>query len=168
MTMTAAIVAGMPMHPLLVHIPVAFVPLAALGALIVAARRQWLATYGWIVAALAALAFAGSLLAVNTGDSLTDTLRASGQTISTRLRDHAQMGDRVPWVVGLFLVVTLAWLLVARRHPRTSEPRATVGIRTPRAAIAALAVATVLCGAAATTAVLVTGHSGASSVWDQP
>ena len=37
---------GLPAHPLLLHIPVVFVPIATLGGLALAARPDWLLRFG--------------------------------------------------------------------------------------------------------------------------
>jgi len=43
------IAAALPTHPLLVHIPVVLVPLAAFGAIAIAARPKWMTHYGLLL-----------------------------------------------------------------------------------------------------------------------
>ena len=123
------------------------------------------------------------------GEALEEELEDTGMTIGATLRDHAEMGDRVPLLVGVFLVLVIAWYVLARRARRAeaggsdpasdpaSEPApgaapgggaARTGV--PRAAVIGVLVASVLAGVVATVSVIRTGHSGASSVWgaDEP
>jgi hypothetical protein len=160
-------VGGLPAHPLLVHIPVVVVPLAALGAVVMAIRSRWLPTYGPLVAALSFVGFVGALLAANTGEDLQDQFRASGQTISATLSDHAEMGDGVQLFAGLLFVLVLAWVLVDRWRRHAGDERAAAVLRRPRAVLAALAVVACLAGVAATASVVAAGHSGATVVWEK-
>ena len=58
---------GLPAHPLFVHLPVALVPLAAIGAVCMAVRPQWRQRFGVPVAIIAGVGFIGTLLAASTG-----------------------------------------------------------------------------------------------------
>lgn len=46
-------VLGVPLHPLVAHVVVMFVPLAALGTIAVAAVPRWRSTNGWLEGAAA-------------------------------------------------------------------------------------------------------------------
>jgi len=161
------IIGSLPTHPLLVHIPVAFVPLAALGVVVLAVRPSWLRTFGPLVAGFAAVGFVGAVLATSTGETLEDDLRSTGMALSDRLHDHTEMGDRVQVVAGIFLVLTLAWVLFAAWRRRVGDERATAKVRKPRLVALVLSVLVVASGAVATASVVAAGHSGASSVWEQ-
>ena len=82
---------GLPAHPLVVHLPVVLVPLAALAVLALALRPRLLRTFGVVVTVLAGVGFAGALLATNSGEALEESFRAAGQTIPETLRDHAEI-----------------------------------------------------------------------------
>ena len=69
-------------------------------------------------------------------------------------------------IVALFFVVTLVWVVGSWWRRRVGEERATARLRKPRIVFAGLAVAAVLTGVVATVAVIDTGHSGATSVWE--
>jgi uncharacterized membrane protein len=158
---------GLPAHPLLVHVPVVLVPLAALGVLAMAVRPTLLRTFGIAVTALVGVGFVGAVLAANSGEALENSRRAAGETISATLQDHAEMGDGVQTLAGVFFALTLAWILFSRWRGRVGEERATAVVRRPRVIAAVLAVLVVLSGAVATVSVTWTGHSGARSVWEK-
>jgi uncharacterized membrane protein len=160
------IAASLPMHPLLVHIPVVLIPLAAIGVLAIAIRPRWMATFGWLVAGLAGVGFIGTLLAANTGEELMDTLRESGQRISSTLDDHAEMGDSAQAATGVFFLLVLAWVVFAWWRRRKGEEAATATVRKPRVIAGVLCAIAIVGGVLATASVTVTGHSGATSVWE--
>jgi len=158
---------NMPAHPLLVHVPVVLVPLATIGVVALALRPALLRTLGPIVAGLAGVGFVGALLATSSGESLEDSYAATGQTISTTIKDHAEMGDQARLAILAFFVVTLAWVVVTARRRRAATPPDTTTRRAPTRVVGALMVLSVLSGVVATTWVIRTGHSGASSVWEK-
>ena len=137
-------IAGLPMHPLLVHAPVVLLPLGALGLLLVLVRRAWRERYGFLVGA-ALVAGAGAAFAA----------AESGEALAKRVgvpADHSTWGDRLPLAAGALAVVALGWLLSTRRSAQS-------GLAKGLGALAAvLAVAVV-----ALTALV--GHSGASAAW---
>ena len=157
---------GLPAHPLVVHLPVVLVPLAAIGALLMAIRPAWLQRFGVVVATLAGLGFVGSLLAAGSGEELEDSFRAAGETISGALHDHAEMGESVELLAGLFFVLVLAWVLFAAWRRKVGEEHAVARVRRPKVVAIVLALLVVLSGFTATASVYLTGHSGAKSVWE--
>lgn len=157
---------GLPAHPLIVHIPVAFVPLATIAVIVLAVRPRWLRSYGWLAAVFSGVGFLGALVAASSGESLEDDLRAAGETISGTLHDHVELGDTTQVIAGVFFVLTLLWVLFAWWRRRVGDDRATAVVRKPRVVAAVMAVLVVLSGVTATTWVIRTGHSGAKSVWE--
>ncbi|MDO8363176.1 MAG: hypothetical protein Q7V88_09790 [Actinomycetota bacterium] len=158
---------GITAHPLLVHVPVVIVPLAAIGALLLVVRPRWLQAHGLVVTVLAGVGFLGSVLAASSGEDLEETRIEAGETISATLRDHAEMGDSVKLFAGLFFLLMLGWLLFSRWQARVGAEKATAVVRKPRLVGVVLASLVVLSGVVATVSVTLTGHSGAESVWDQ-
>ncbi len=158
---------GLPAHPLLIHVPVVLLPLAALGSIAMAIHRPWLRTYGVLVTVLAGVGFLGAMLAANTGEELVETFRDAGQTISPSLSDHAEMGDSVQIFAGIFFVLLLAWVLFSRWRDKVGEERTTAVVRKPKVVAIVLAVLVVISGAVATVSVTWTGHSGAKTVWEK-
>lgn len=105
-------IAGLPAHPLIVHATVVLVPLAILAVLAVVVRPRLRARYGTPVLVVAALALVVAALA-----------EESGQTFATQLPAkplvsvHAQLGETLPPLMGL-LVILLAGLLFMDRRAR--------------------------------------------------
>jgi hypothetical protein len=148
---------GIPSHPLLVHIPVVLVPLATIGVVAIAIRPSLMRHYGVPVAAVAVIGFLGSVLAASSGEALEDQFRDAGQTIAGTLADHVEMGDNVKIFAFLFVAATVGWVVVTRRGLGRSKHAAVI-----------LMVLALLTGGVATWSVVATGHSGATSVWEQP
>lgn len=151
-------VAGLPLHPLIVHAVVVLLPLAAVGTLAVAARPAWARSLG-IPTLLVALAGTAAVpLATTSGRQLKASQGGGGPLVA----EHAaRAGSLLPMAV-LFVVLLAAAVLVGRR---ALAPGA-AGHSPDRSRIA-----TVLAGLAAlagvVTAALVVqiGHTGAVSVW---
>jgi len=161
------IAASLPNHPLLVHIPVVLVPLAAIGAIAMAIRPAWLQRYGAIVTGIAFAGFLGALFAADTGESLLETFEAAGQTVPATLNDHAEMGDNVAIFAGVFFFLLLGWVLFAWWRRRVGEEKAVKTVRKPKLLSIVLSVLVVLAGVGGTVSVTLTGHSGAKSVWER-
>ena len=144
---------NLPAHPLLVHVPVICVPLAAFGAVLIALRPGWRRAYGPIVVALAAIGAIGALLAAGSGESLQESRNIRD------LGDHAEYGDMAQNVsfVLLGLVVVLVALDRWRTHPRLR--------RVPSGAVTAVAVLTIAASMGAAAVIVLAGHSGAKRVW---
>lgn len=158
---------GLPSHPLLVHIPVAFIPLATVGVIVLALRPSAVRTFGPLVAAIAGVGFVGAIIAASTGEELEEQFESSGQTISGTLADHTEMGESVRLIAGIFFLLTLGWVLFTWWRARAGEEAATAKVRKPRTVALVFAVLSVIAGIGATASVIQTGHSGAKSVWQE-
>ena len=97
-----SVLASIPIHPLLVHVPVVLLPLAALGAVALVIRQKWVQHYGWLVVGGVVVAFGGSVLASGSGDDLLEQYQSSGQHISSTLNSHAELGESVQWIALLY------------------------------------------------------------------
>jgi len=136
-----------PLHPAVVHLPIALAvlaPLAAVGAL-VAIRAGWLPRRVWVaVVALHALLAGSAWLAVGTGESQEDTVE---RVVHERfIESHEESAERFLVVVGIAALVSAAGLLAGRFG--------TFG----RAA-------TVAAGAATFAVAVAVGHSGGELVY---
>jgi uncharacterized membrane protein len=165
-------ISGLPAHPLLVHVPVVLVPLAALGALAMAFWPWLRARIGWIVAGLAVLGGLGALLAASAGESLQES-----KPENAAISHHAELGDAAKmWgiIFAILVVVFVAgeWWLKRRAAAGTATPSAdgsetaapaTTGWK--KWALPALAVLTIASGAWATYSVIDAGHTGAKATW---
>ena len=150
-----SVLASIPIHPLLVHVPVVMLPLAALGAVALVIRQKWVQHYGWLVVGGVVVAFGGSVLASGSGDDLLEQYQSSGQHISSTLNSHAELGESVQWIALLFLVLTAAWVFAHKRQLATKAVRIV------------LAVFVALSAVAATVMVIEAGHNGAKAKWEQ-
>ena len=159
-------IGGLPAHPLVVHLPVVLIPLAFVGVLLMIVRPSLLPRLGVPVAVIAGLGFLGSIVAAGSGEELEEQFESAGETISGTLHDHAEMGENVQWIAGLFFLLVLGWVLFAWWRRRAGEEQAVAKVRKPRVVHTLLAVLVAVSGVAATYAVYATGHSGAKSVWE--
>lgn len=142
---------GLPAHPLLIHLPVVFVPVLALATLAVAFNPRWFARYGVLVAAFSVITLAATLLAVGAGEALLEQRQGFGGADPT-LQDHEDAGGILRLTL-ILLTTTLVGLLFARRLPG--------------AAALALRVLATLLALVAIVFVVRTGHLGAKLVWER-
>jgi hypothetical protein len=74
---------GLPAHPLLLHVPVILIPVATVWSLVLVFRPNWITRQGVLVASVAVVALAGTILAMGSGSALRATL-------------HLERGERGP------------------------------------------------------------------------
>ncbi|MGX1793904.1 hypothetical protein ACWIDW_13280 [Microbacterium sp. NPDC055312] len=147
-------IAGLPLHPLLVHAVVVLTPLTALAvalaALWPAARRR----LGY-APPIAALLVAGLVpLTVTAGGALAETV---GRTPA--ISRHAALGEMlIPWTIAL-LIAAIAVSMLERVRPRLhrANVRRIVAVIVPAAAVVAAVGAIVV--------TVLTGDAGARAVW---
>src|SRR5512139_319750 len=90
---------GVPMHPLVVHAAVVFVPLAALAGLLIALWPAARAKFAPVALAIATVALVSIPLATESGEALEDRVGES-KLVET----HAELADTLlPIVAGLWL-----------------------------------------------------------------
>ena len=144
---------GIPVHPLVVHVAVVLIPLAAIGVILIAFVPRWRERYGGLVALFALGALVGTLLAKFSGENFQKDLAITSDKVTT----HADLGQKMLYfVIPLFLVAIALWW-VGRRE-REHEPYG-VGITMT------LGVVSVIVALAAGIWVVRVGHSGANAVW---
>ena len=153
---------GLPAHPLVVHGAVVLVPLAAIGALVIALSATWRDRLGYVVAGLAVVGLALTWLSSETGEGLEEGVEATANR--ALLETHTEMGDGaaawvLPMVALVVLLVAFAWW---RR--RAGRPLGGPSMRQPVALLLSLAI--IASAGAATWRIVTVGHSGAASVWD--
>ena len=149
---------GIPIHPLLVHLPVVLVPLAVVGLLLALLVRGWRRWAAPVALALALLASVGTYLAQESGPPLEEHIE-DAEGGSELLEEHTEMGETLlPWV----LVFTgLAGAAVALPVLAGDERRKQLA----KAVVPVLAIAAVA-GGLATWKVYEVGHSGARAAWE--
>jgi len=159
-------IGGLPLHPLIVHATVVFVPLSVLGALVVvlfpAARRR----YGSLVVITAVVATVFTVLAEESGEALERTMPRNPAVEA----HEAAAGYLKLWMAPLMIAVAV-FVLMHRRADRTARLEAT-GTTSAlalagRQRVLAIGVAVVTVVLALGTALVVfqTGDLGARAVW---
>jgi len=153
---------GVPVHPLLVHAVVVFVPLGAVSAILYAVVPRWRWLLRWPTLLLAVGAVVLTRAAVLSGTSLKNQKNFGG-VLGDRIATHQMWGHRLEWSVWVFAVVAVfaVWVVphtmpLAGREDRVSPRPSWVRVATvllPVAAVAVLALA------------VITGDAGARAVW---
>lgn len=156
--------AGLPLHPIVIHLVVVLGPLAALCAIAYAVRAPWRRALRWPTLALAAITGGASFVAKESGKALAraKAIDVDGkpditQPVVRRVVEHASAGDRAFLVSVLFLFLTLAivgWVLPAKGPNRVGE-----SVRR------ASQILLVLVSIALLFVIISAGHSGALAVW---
>jgi hypothetical protein len=160
---------GLPAHPLLVHVPVVLLPLAAVGAVLMC-WPSWRARIGWITVLLAGVSLFFVQLAIGSGEQLQEDVRESS-LVST----HADMADQLRPFAALFFFAVLGvmvWDWYRKRQAAdapTDEPAR--GSAPARGGfdrvLAALLAGTVVLAALSTIWTVRVGHSGAKATWHE-
>ena len=152
-------IAGLPAHILLIHAVVVLAPVAGLAAVVYVVAPRWRNYLAWPLAVLSLGLVPLSLLTAQAGEQLEEFRPASAL-----IRAHAEQGDVLKTVSVLFFVVIAAALIVSfepigRRFAFLGQLRTNRFVRVALLAVAAGA------GAFFIYQSIVTGHSGAASVW---
>jgi len=172
---------GLPLHPLIVHIPVAMLPLAFLGVAVMCIKRAWYLRYRWAVLVVGGIGTLGAILAASTGESLeSEVRRTEGRAALRGIHDHAEAGDLARTVAIVFFVALAAWVLIPwfldRRHAQQQAGSAGGGDdggevesshRHSNLARSILMVTTAILATASMATIYRAGHSGATSVWHE-
>ncbi|WP_223624579.1 DUF2231 domain-containing protein [Microbacterium sp. EST19A] len=149
MSMDLFEIAGLPVHPLIVHAVVILVPLTALalilGALFPAARKR----LGIVTPIAALIVLVLVPITMLAGEALAQSVGPVPAVVH-----HADLGGLLwPWTLAMFVVATLQWCW----HRFGDGPG-----RTTRVILAVLAVVS---GAGSTVMVVLIGEAGARAVW---
>ena len=144
---------GLPLHPLVVHAVVVFVPLAALGGLVISALRWARVRYGWLVVACAFVGAVSTLVAQQAGEDMSRKISQPTPAMET----HFHLGDSLlVWAILLFvgtaLVMAGQWLI--DRHNKRGNLVLIGGM-----------LITVVCGIVSIIQTVRIGHSGSAAVW---
>jgi uncharacterized membrane protein len=148
---------GLPVHALVLHFAVVFVPLLALGAIVYAVIPGWRPRIGWAVLALAVVAPITCYVTKESGQRLYQRVVAQGmkgKALET-LNKHMNFGQDTFWWVLALGVVSLIMVVLTRRAGSL-----------PMIASAAGSVVMVVLAVIAGYYVYRTGDSGATVVWN--
>ncbi|HYM16526.1 MAG TPA: DUF2231 domain-containing protein [Dehalococcoidia bacterium] len=153
---------GLPSHPLVVHVAVVLVPLAALSLIGVGWNARWRRRFYLPIMLVSLGGAAGSFLAKQSGSALRRALRDAGKQVGS----HPQQGNIALVASGLLAMACVA-LYVYEEHGE--RLRAQFGItdrfRLPfdeNMTLYALAIPVALL---ALVTMVLAGHSGATLVW---
>jgi hypothetical protein len=150
---------GLPVHALVVHFAVALVPLAALGVIATAWRREWRHRYMLPLAVIAVVGAGAAFAAAQSGESLEHTVRDSARETgaSARFGEHPEQGDRAEILAFAFALSAVGLYTIEQpslKRFRIKSSFTTVGV-------AACTVLALL----AFGSMVIAGHSGAELVW---
>ena len=140
--------AGLPLHPLLVHSAVVLVPLVAIGALVMSYLPSFSRRHGKLILILALVAQGSVFLAKLSGEAFSEILNKD-------VEKHAELGEIAPFVT----IPMVALIYVRWRMDRAGSSTGSVAIRR------LTSVALVIASLASLVMIFLVGHSGASSVW---
>jgi hypothetical protein len=144
---------GLPAHPLVVHIAVVLLPIAAVGILAVAAVPRARRHYAPLVLAASLAATLAVGLAQTSGEELEDHVRETAL-----VEAHTSQGESVlPWAIA----VTVAAAAVTAA-PHIGRDLTNTRSRTTTTV---LVVAALIAGTGATWTVIDVGHGGAKATW---
>ena len=148
---------GLPVHALVLHAAVVFVPLLALSAIVFALVPRWRPRTGWAVALLGVAAPVATFVAKQSGAELYDRLLGRGMSGPGKeiLDDHMAYGNRTFWFTLALGVASLVMVAVTWRR---------VG-RLPLIGEIAGAVVLIVLAVISGYYVYETGDSGATAVW---
>jgi uncharacterized membrane protein len=147
-------IAGLPLHPLIVHATVVLVPAAALAVLLAAVWPRFRRWAGWGPLAL-------SVVAV----TLTPVTTSSGEALEERV-GHSQLIEQHSHLAGMLIwwVVPLA-VLAAAQYWLFTFGGGRLGARRNRVVAVVMMLAPVLIGLGTLVQVVLIGHSGAKAAW---
>jgi uncharacterized membrane protein len=158
---------GLPAHPLLVHIPIVLLPLAAIGVIVMLIKPDWHRRYRWVVLGMGIAGALGATLASQAGEELENrVIGVEGREAARRWHDHAEMGETARNVSLLFLLVLVVFVFLPWwQERRAGRPAATVPDSDHRVLTIVVAALTVLTAVASVVTIVQAGHTGSKSVW---
>jgi hypothetical protein len=163
---------GLPAHPLFLHVPVVFIPLSAIGGLVLMARPAWLAGSAGSWVGLAAVIALGSLdLTMSAGDRLRAALglEGDGPGAAHLISEHAAAAGTLRVLMIVFTALYLVCLAVhATARASSGVPvgdRIFASIRAMPGAVVALRVLCALLSLGCLYYVFRVGDLGAKAVW---
>jgi len=153
--------AGLPAHPLFVHIPVVMIPLVAIGAVAMACSARVRDRLGWVVLGGGGIDDKRTQLAIGSGQALQESVQKS-----SALDRHVAIAESIRPLALLLFLVALGVMLVDRRKRGSWPFRA--GARQgalPAAARAGLVAVTIVVAITTCVRLYQIGDSGAKATW---
>jgi len=143
------LILGLPVHPLVVHAAAVFIPLSAIGFILVLFSEKIRKTYTPLVLAAVAIAVVSGVIASSSGEELAERV---GLPV-----DHAIQGERLRNVVLIFGALVAVWYFLQRSKEKAFAQSHLLNT--------SLKAVTTIVAAASLVLTVVVGHSGASSAW---
>ena len=145
-------IAGLPLHPLVVHAAVVFGPVAALAALAYVGLPRHRDQLRWVTLVVVLMATASIWAAYLTGLNFfaSDHFDGFSGAILERIRTHESYARTLRWVTTGF---ALATVVATWQHSRTGTPRVVLQVLVAIGAVATLVW------------IALTGDAGARAVW---
>ena len=141
-------VAGLPLHPLVIHASIVLIPLVAIGALVMSYLPSFSRRYGKMILVIALFAQVSLFLAKVTGEAFEEILDKD-------MGNHAELGEIAPFVtLPMVVLIYLRW-----RLDRSGSTVGSVWVRR------LTSLALILASLASIAVIVLVGHSGAQSVW---
>lgn len=150
---------GLPLHPLIVHAVVVFVPLGALAAILFALVPRWRWLLRWPTLLLAVAAVVLTRIAVLSGTRLKSDRQLGGDLINR----HQVWGHRLEYAVWVFAILAIvAWWVLPYVVPLVGA----VDRPSPVPSLAtAVTVVLPVAGAVVLVFAVITGDAGARALW---
>lgn len=152
---------GLPAHPLLVHLTVIAIPLAAVLGIVAVLwpqARRWMGLMPSVVGLVAVIA---TPITTSAGEALIKTK----DHINPALEKHEHLGDQmIYWVAPLFVAIVLFWVLTTDMS-LIVRYRETVPPMPARVAAIFFGLAAIVTAIGSVIWVYRIGHLGAESVW---
>jgi uncharacterized membrane protein len=149
-------VAGLPLHPLVVHAAVVLVPLAALALIATGWRASLRARFGAPLAIAAVVGWLAAFVASQSGDALAEEIEDLSRKAHDAIEGHEESGELAMITTLLFTLGAIALCAAQRYAGRlpTWAPTVVYGLAS-------------LAGLAAMIAMTLAGDSGARLVWQE-
>jgi uncharacterized membrane protein len=107
---------GLPAHPLLLHVPVVFVPILGLATLAVASNKRLFERHLLPLAAFSVVTMAATILAAGAGEALREEReRDIPASMRGTLENHADAGDTLRLTMVFLTLVLVAALFTKKR-----------------------------------------------------
>lgn len=155
-------IAGLPAHPLFVHVPIVLLPLVAAGAVAMAFSARVRERLGWTILGLAVVAGISTQLAISSGEALQDQVDSS-----SALRHHVAIAESIRPLALLLFLAALAVMLIDRRDKGAWPFRSKSGAATVRGVTAAVGVVVVVMALLTCARLYDIGDSGAKATWQR-
>jgi uncharacterized membrane protein len=155
---------GLPAHPLLLHMPVIFVPCLVLAAIVFVFKPSWRKTYGIAYGIGAIVTLAGTTLAAGAGEQWEHVKEQMGSPDMAAIHHHGELGDTLRNALVLLALGIIVQVAIDRGAFTFLGDR----FENPTAVLPVLLSAGIL-GLALISGYLVyaTGHAGAKIAWGE-